>query len=110
MEQLIKTKEEMKGVEGIINRLEEEQRIENVSKKIKAIVENKKNDIKVMKAEMKLLWEEKDYNKTIISSIQDQMKLILIEQVTHYYWVLAMANDTWQEGMGWVIKCLWSLD
>jgi len=55
MEQLIKTKEEMKGVEGIINRLEEEQRIENVSKKIKAIVENKKNDIKVMKAEMKLL-------------------------------------------------------
>ena len=43
----------MKGVEGIINWLEEETRIESVSKKINKIIENKKNDIKNMKLEMK---------------------------------------------------------
>lgn len=59
----------MKNVEGIINRLEEEQRIESVSKKINLIISNKKNDIRSMRIEMKKILDEKSNLEQIITAI-----------------------------------------
>lgn len=46
-----------------------------------------------MKAMSKRLFTEKHSIKAIISSLNDQIKLALIDQVNHYYKVLILAND-----------------
>lgn len=74
IEFLAKNQQEMKNIEGILNRQEEEARIVSVTQKINKVVLKKKKDIQSTKAVIKELREEMRRLKSMNSLLNDFFK------------------------------------
>ena len=93
----------MKNIEGILNRVEEDRRINSVIQKVHKIVEKKRKQISALREKIRDILKESHLVEQLKNAIKEKIKEIKLDQVSHYYSVLERGLDARQEGMMWVI-------
>lgn len=95
--------------EGGMPRLEEKARIWKVKEKITAIIQTKTEDINNKNTQiaanqkiLRVLDKEESF-------LKQEIRVLELEMIQHYYELLQIGIDTRQEGLSWIIKNLWVL-